>query len=66
MWPQSAVVLNVSHASGRTQEVENEGEKKLYAEDTIIIRAKYVDKERLKTLLYGIVGKDYEITDYIL
>lgn len=66
MWPQSAVVLNVSHADGRIQEVENEGEKRLYAEDTIIVRAKYSDKERLKTLLYGIVGKDYEITDYIL
>ncbi|MBO5067112.1 MAG: hypothetical protein J6C62_01750 [Clostridia bacterium] len=66
MWPQSAVVLNVKHANDRIQEVENEGEKKLYAEDMVIVRAKYDDKERLKTLLYDIVGNDFEITDYTL
>ncbi len=66
MWPQSTVVLNVKHANDRIQEVENEGEKKLYAEDMVIVRAKYADKERLKTLLYDIVGNDFEITDYTL
>ncbi len=66
MWPQSVVVLNVTHANDRIQEVENEGEKKLYAEDIIIVRAKYAEKEQLKTLLYGIVGNDFEITDFEL
>ena len=41
--------------------MDNDGEKKLYALDTIVIRCKYYNEEELLHLLKNLVGKDYEI-----
>jgi len=64
MWPTSSVVVSVKHLTGNVQDSANDGEKVLFAGDTIIIRAKYYDKVELTTMLKNLVGKDSIIEEY--
>lgn len=61
MWPVSCVVLSVRR-SEEENDIGNVGEKILFADDIITIKAKYSDENELKKSLLGLVGKDSEIT----
>lgn len=56
MWPHSSVVISITRAEENQTDMDNDGEKKLYAGDTLIIRAKYFDESELKSHLYSLVG----------
>ena len=43
-------------------DIGNVGEKVLFADDILMIKAKYSDEQELKNSLLGLVGKDSEIT----
>ena len=61
MWPHSAVVTSVTRADETNQDMSNDGEKKLYAGDTIVVRVKYYDEALLRKDLVGLVGSEYDI-----
>ena len=61
MWPASSVVIGIKRAEAKKDDMDNDGEKKLYVGDTVILRARYFDEEELKKLLFGLVGKEFEI-----
>jgi hypothetical protein len=63
MWPTSSVVVSVKREEGENQNVVNDGERQLFAGDTIIVRAKYYDKTELVKTLKNLVGKDAVIED---
>ena len=61
MWPSSSVVISVTRAEGNFQDMDNDGEKKLYEGDTLVLRAKYFDEEEIKNHLFDLVGREHEI-----
>ncbi len=61
MWPHSSVVISVKRADESNQDMDNDGEKKLYAEDTLVLRAKFYDEDEIRNLLKGLVGDKYDI-----
>ena len=61
MWPSSSVVIGIKRAQEKHDDMDNDGEKKLFVGDTVILRARYFDEEELKKLLFGLVGKETEI-----
>jgi NhaP-type Na+/H+ and K+/H+ antiporter len=61
MWPSSSTVLSIKRADEIGEDTDNNGEKKLYAGDTVVLHAKYFDEAELKNILFGLVGKDNEI-----
>ena len=61
MWPASSVVISITRAAGGRRDNVNDGEKKLYAGDTLVLRCRYFDEAELLPLLHGLVGKDSEI-----
>lgn len=61
MWPSSTVVISIKRADEQKKDMDNDGEKKLYAGDTIVIRSKYYDEGELIDLIHGLVGNDAEI-----
>ncbi len=62
MWPHSSVVISVKRADESRQDMDNDGEKKLYVGDTLVLRAKYFDEAEIRSVLSGLVGNKYEIT----
>ena len=62
MWPSSSVVISITRAHEHHEDMDNDGEKKLYVGDTLIVRARYYDEEELRRLLQGLVGTDHAIT----
>ncbi len=61
MWPSSSVVISVTRAEGSFQDMDNDGEKKLYAGDTLVLRAKFFEEDEVKKHLYDLVGREQEI-----
>ena len=61
MWPHSSVVVSIKRAEEQKDDMDNDGEKKLFVGDTLVIRAKFFDENELKGLLSGLVGKETEI-----
>ena len=61
LWPASSVVMSVTRADESTEDMDHDGEKKLFPEDTLVIRSKYYDEADLIETLSSLVGKDYEI-----
>lgn len=62
MWPPSSVVIGITRADEKNADMDNDGEKKLYAGDTVVLRAKFFDEDEVRSLLRGLVGDMYEIT----
>lgn len=56
MWPSSSVVIGITRADEKRQDMDNDGEKKLYGGDTIVVRAKFFDEAELKKQLAGLIG----------
>lgn len=61
MWPSSSAVLSITRASDQHKDTDNDGEKKLFAGDTLVLRSCFFDEEELKKTLQGLVGNKYEI-----
>lgn len=56
MWPSSSVVISVKRADESRIDMDHDGEKRLYADDIIVVRAKYFDEAEVRSLLAGLVG----------
>lgn len=63
MWPHSAVVVSVTRANHNDQDMDNDGEKKLYDGDTLILRLKLYDEKETLHRLRGLVGEQYQIEE---
>ncbi len=61
LWPSSSVVISVKRADESKEDMDHDGEKKLYPEDTVVVRSKYYDENELRELFVCLVGNDYEI-----
>ena len=63
MWPHSLVILNICRTNDAQPDLDNGGERKLYADDVISFRCPYYDKEELFNEIYYLVGKDHQIIE---
>ena len=61
MWPHASVIVSITHAYGDQPEMDD-GEQRLHAGDTVLLRARYYDKERILYQLRALVGTDHEIS----
>ncbi len=61
MWPHASVVVSIKRSDETKKDMDNDGEKKLYAGDTIVVRARYFDEAQLTALLKDLVGKNSDI-----
>lgn len=61
LWPASAVVLGVTRSNKTRQDLVKDGELKLYAGDTVVVRTRFYDEKEVKDLLAALVGTQYEI-----
>ncbi len=61
MWPSSSVVISIKRADETKKDLDNDGEKKLYVGDTIVLRARFFEEDEIRKLLIGLVGPDHEI-----
>ncbi len=58
MWPPSSVVISITRADETRQDMDNDGEKRLYAGDTLVVRAKFFDEADVIKQLSSLVGND--------
>ncbi len=56
LWPASCVVISITRDKNAVEDMDHDGEKRLYPGDTIVVRAKYHDENYLKETLYGLTG----------
>ncbi len=61
MWPHASVVVSITRSDETQNDTDNDGEKKLYVGDTLVVRAWYFDENQLCLLLKDLVGVDKEI-----
>ncbi len=61
MWPSSSVVVSIKRADETKKDLDNDGEKKLYAGDTLVLRARFFEEDEIRKLLVGLVGPEHEI-----
>jgi NhaP-type Na+/H+ and K+/H+ antiporter len=61
MWPSASVVVSVTRADETNKDMDNDGEKKLYVGDTLVLRARFFDEEEIRKMLVGLVGTEHEI-----
>lgn len=66
MWPASSVVIGITRAKEFNEDMDHDGEKQLFAEDTLILRARFYNEEELKDHLYSLIGHDFEIKETII
>ncbi len=63
MWPPSSVVVSITRADNSAQDMDHDGEKKLFEGDTVILRSKVYDENAVISSLKGLVGEQYEIEE---
>lgn len=63
LWPSASVVVGITKADNNVQDMDDAGEKKLFADDTVVLRAKVYDKDNYIKILKGLVGEQYEIEE---
>lgn len=61
MWPHASVIMSITYGSNHQVQMDD-GEQRLYAGDTLTIRAGYYDQEEILALLKGLVGTEAKIT----
>ena len=62
MWPSSSVVIAITRADESQKDMDNDGEKKLYVGDTVILRARFYDEDEIRSILLGLMGNEHPIT----
>ncbi len=63
MWPPSSVVVSITRADTSAQDMDHDGEKKLFEGDTVILRSKIYDDNEIKNTLRGLIGSQYPIEE---
>lgn len=63
MWPHSLVILNIKRANENLDKLDNDGERKLYANDKVTFRCRYYNREELLENIQYLVGTEYEIEE---
>lgn len=61
MWPYSSVLVSVKRHKDGFIDTDNGGEKKLYAKDTIVLRAKFYDESEIRESIISLVGNEFDI-----
>lgn len=61
MWPSASVVISITRADETRKDMDNDGEKKLYVGDTLVLRARFFDEDEIRKTLIGLVGSEHEI-----
>ena len=61
MWPHSSVVVSIKRTKEDFLDTDNDGEKKIYAKDNIVVRARYYDQSEIESELISLVGNEYKI-----
>ena len=62
LWPSASVVISITRADETRKDMDNDGEKKLYVGDTVVLRARFFDEAEIRKILAGLVGEEHEIT----
>ncbi len=62
LWPHGAVITSITRADAHRRAMDNDGEKKFYAGDTLVIRVQLYDEGYVTKYLYDLVGRDHEMT----
>ncbi len=62
LWPASSAVIAVRRADESVDDMDNDGEKRLFVGDKVRIRVRFFDENEVRALLSGLVGSDHEIT----
>lgn len=63
MWPPSSVVISITRADNAEQDMDHDGEKKLFAGDTVIVRVKTYDENKTIENFKELVGSQYPIEE---
>ena len=61
LWPHASVIVSITRDGKDFSDTDNDGEKRLYEGDSIIIRARCYDEEEIIDHLYDLMGRDHEI-----
>ena len=61
MWPNSLVIISIKRDHENLDKLDNDGERKLYANDTLIVRCRYYEEQKLIRQMQSLVGEKYEI-----
>ena len=61
LWPHGAVITAITRADKHHRAMDNDGEKKFYAGDTIVIRVQLYNEAYVTKYLYDLVGRDHEM-----
>ncbi len=62
LWPHGAVITAITRANHLHRAMDNDGEKKFYAGDTLVIRVQLYDEQYVTDYLYDLVGRQHEMT----
>ena len=61
LWPHASVIVSITRDGKDFSDTDNDGEKRLYEGDSIIIRARCYNEEEIIDHLYDLMGRDHEI-----
>ena len=61
LWPHASVIVSIIRDGKDFSDTDNDGEKKLYEGDTLVIRARCYDDEEMKDYLHDLVGRGHDI-----
>lgn len=61
MWPNSLTILSIKRTGEDFDKMDKDGERKLYAKDTVVFRCRYYDETKLYNQIKDLVGTEYEI-----
>ena len=61
LWPHASVIVSITRDGKDFSDTDNDGEKRLYEGDSIIIRARCYDEEEILDHLYDLMGREHEI-----
>ena len=62
MWPSSSIVETISREGNNKKDMDNDGEKKIYPGDTLIIRVRLYDENEVRDQLRTLLGNEHPIT----
>lgn len=61
MWPHAAIITAIIRADRNKRMMDEDGEKKLYVGDTIVLHIQLYDEAEVTEYLYDLVGREHEM-----
>jgi H+/Cl- antiporter ClcA len=61
LWPHASIITAIIRAKREHRIMDEDGEKKLYAGDTIVLHVQLFDEEKVLDYLYDLVGRENTI-----